>query len=69
MTLDSGSPEKANVLMESMQEKGLGYLAVNLGFYKTLFSVPGSSTSSEIPQAGSDEMVLSNGLIRFLDRP
>jgi methionine-gamma-lyase len=32
--------------MELMQIN-LGYLAVSLGFYKTLFS-PGTSTSSEI---------------------
>ncbi len=48
MTLDVGSLDKANALMEMMQEKNLGYLAVSLGFYKTLFSAPGSSTSSEI---------------------
>jgi methionine-gamma-lyase len=50
MTIDVGSLEKANKLMELMQKKNLGYLAVSLGFYKTLFSSPGSSTSSEIPE-------------------
>jgi methionine-gamma-lyase len=39
---------KANALMELMQSRNLGYLAVSLGFYKTLFSAPGTSTSSEI---------------------
>lgn len=65
MTLDVGTMEKANALMELMQTKGLGYLAVSLGFYKTLFSAPGSSTSSEIPMEEQIKMGLSNGLIRF----
>lgn len=65
MTIDAGSLEKANELMEIMQEKNLGYLAVSLGFYKTLFSAPGSSTSSEIPADEQAAMGLSDGLIRF----
>ena len=65
LTLDVGSLEKANELMEMMQEHNLGYLAVSLGFYKTLFSAPGTSTSSEIPVEEQKEMGLSNGLIRF----
>ena len=65
MTLDIGTLEKANALMELMQEKNLGYLAVSLGFYKTLFSAPGTSTSSEIPLEEQKEMGLTDGLIRF----
>lgn len=65
LTVDVGSLEKANELMELMQERNLGYLAVSLGFYKTLFSAPGSSTSSEIPEEEQKEMGLSDGLIRF----
>jgi len=65
LTIDVGSLEKANTLMELMQERNLGYLAVSLGFYKTLFSAPGSSTSSEIPEDEQKEMGLSDGLIRF----
>lgn len=65
MTLDVGSLEKANELMELMQHKNLGYLAVSLGFYKTLFSAPGTSTSSEIPMEEQIEMGLTDGLIRF----
>ncbi|TMM32389.1 aminotransferase class I/II-fold pyridoxal phosphate-dependent enzyme [Polaribacter aestuariivivens] len=65
LTIDVGSLEKANELMELMQHKNLGYLAVSLGFYKTLFSAPGSSTSSEIPEKEQKEMGLSDGLIRF----
>ncbi len=65
MTVDVGSSDKANELMELMQEKNLGYLAVSLGFYKTLFSAPGSSTSSEISPEEQKEMGLTDGLIRF----
>ncbi|WP_347925650.1 aminotransferase class I/II-fold pyridoxal phosphate-dependent enzyme [Pontimicrobium sp. SW4] len=65
LTIDVGSINKANELMEMMQEKNLGYLAVSLGFYKTLFSAPGSSTSSEIPDKEREAMGLSDGLIRF----
>ena len=65
LTIDVGTLEKANKLMELMQKENLGYLAVSLGFYKTLFSAPGSSTSSEIPEDEQKEMGLSEGLIRF----
>ena len=65
LTIDVGSLDKANQLMEMMQERNLGYLAVSLGFYKTLFSAPGSSTSSEIPEDEQQAMGLSDGLIRF----
>ena len=65
LTIDAGSLEKANELMELMQKRNLGYLAVSLGFYKTLFSAPGSSTSSEIPMEEQIEMGLTDGLIRF----
>lgn len=65
LTIDAGNLEKANALMELMQEKNLGYLAVSLGFYKTLFSAPGTSTSSEIAPEEQKEMGLTDGLIRF----
>lgn len=65
LTLDAGSLDKANEVMELMQQRNLGYLAVSLGFYKTLFSAPGTSTSSEIPLEEQAEMGLTDGLIRF----
>ncbi|UOU98103.1 aminotransferase class I/II-fold pyridoxal phosphate-dependent enzyme [Chryseobacterium daecheongense] len=65
LTLDAGTTEKANELMELMQQENLGYLAVSLGFYKTLFSCSGSSTSSEIPEEERSAMGISDGLIRF----
>jgi methionine-gamma-lyase len=65
MTVDVKTTEKANELMELMQAENLGYLAVSLGFYKTLFSCSGSSTSSEIPEEERLKMGISDGLIRF----
>lgn len=65
MAFDAGSLEKADELMELMQTRNLGYLAVSLGFYKTLFNAPGTATSSEIPIEEQKEMGLSDGLIRF----
>ena len=65
LTIDAGDLKKANTLMELMQQKNVGYLAVSLGFYKTLFSTPGSSTSSEIPEDEQKQMGLNEGLIRF----
>lgn len=65
LTVDAGTTDKANELMEMMQRENLGYLAVSLGFYKTLFSCSGSSTSSEIPEEEREAMGISDGLIRF----
>ena len=65
VTIDVGSLEAANKLMEKMQDKNLGYLAVSLGFHKTLFCAPGSSTSSEFSEDEQEKMGLSEGLIRF----
>ena len=65
IALDVKTVEMANKLMELMQNENLGYLAVSLGFYKTLFSASGTSTSSEIPEEEQKKMGLSPGLIRF----
>uniref|UniRef100_A0A832I3I7 Aminotransferase class I/II-fold pyridoxal phosphate-dependent enzyme n=1 Tax=Eiseniibacteriota bacterium TaxID=2212470 RepID=A0A832I3I7_UNCEI len=65
MTLDAGTSENANRLMARMQEAKVGYLAVSLGYFKTLFSAPGHSTSSEIPREERERMGISDGLIRF----
>ena len=65
LTIDTGNLEKANHLMELMQDNGIGFLAVSLGFYKTLFNAPGTGTSSEVPLEEQEEMGLNDGLIRF----
>ena len=65
MAVDAGDYEKASKLMTRMQEEKVGYLAVSLGYFKTLFSSPGHSTSSEIPEDEQKQMGLSAGLVRF----
>jgi len=65
VTFDCKTPEKANELMLKMQENKVGYFAVSLGFYKTLFSAPGLSTSSEIPPEEQQQIGLSPGLVRM----
>lgn len=65
IAIDLETTDKANDFMVAMQEKGVGYLAVSLGYFKTLFSNSGTSTSSEIPLAEQKEMGLSEGLVRF----
>ena len=53
------------MLMVRMQEEKVGYLAVSLGYFKTLFSAPGHSTSSEIPTEEQKEIGISEGLVRM----
>lgn len=65
LMIDVGNMKNAYDLMEDMQHEKIGYLAVSLGFYKTLFSAPGASTSSEIPEEEQKEMGLSDGFIRM----
>lgn len=65
LTLDAGSEETADELARRLQAAGVGYLAVSLGFHRTLFSPSGSSTSSEIPQDLQAAMGLTPGLLRF----
>lgn len=65
LALDLEETCTANKLMKRMQEEKVGYLAVSLGYFKTLFSSPGHSTSSEIPPEEQKEMGLSEGLVRM----
>lgn len=65
IALDAGNYEIASKLLVRMQQENVGYLAVSLGYFKTLFSSPGHSTSSEIPEEEQKRMGLSSGLIRF----
>lgn len=65
IAIDLITAERASKVMEAMEMKGVGYLAVSLGYFKTLFSNSGKSTSSEIPEQIQHEMGLSEGLIRF----
>jgi methionine-gamma-lyase len=63
--VDLKTKETANRFMELMQDANIGYLAVSLGSYKTLFSAPGCSTSSEIPEEERIQMGLTDGLVRI----
>ena len=65
IAIDLITKERSYEVMEEMQRKGIGYLAVSLGYFRTLFSNSGSSTSSEIPEDVQREMGMSPGLIRF----
>lgn len=63
--IDMETSERADALMEKMELAGVGYLAVSLGYFKTLFSCSGKSTSSEVPDEIQKEMGMSEGLVRF----
>lgn len=65
LALDFEMLENANIIMQKMQEANVGYLAVSLGYFRTLFSCSGHSTSSEIPPEVQKQMGLSAGLVRF----
>jgi methionine-gamma-lyase len=65
IAIDLETPQKAAETMEIMQSKDVGYLAVSLGYFKTLFSASGQSTSSEVPADLQLKMGLSPGLVRF----
>ena len=65
LTLDLKTGDMATEFMERLQDKNVGYLAVSLGFYKTLFNAPGKGTSSEVPEEEQAAMGLSDGLVRM----
>lgn len=65
ISIDLKTKEKASKFMTMMQDDGIGYLAVSLGFFRTLFSNSGTSTSSEVPESIQQEMGLSEGLVRY----
>ncbi len=65
MALIVDSSKTANRFMKKMQKEQVGYLAVSLGYFKTLFSCSVKSTSSEIPEDVQRKMGLYEGLVRF----
>ena len=65
LAIDAGDSKSADSLMERLQANKVGYLAVSLGYFKTLFSSPCHSTSSEIPKEEQVKMGLSEGLVRM----
>ncbi len=66
LTLDCGTREAADALMDELQNvEQFGLIAVSLGYFDTLMSCSGSSTSSEIPLDEQRAMGLSPGLLRI----
>lgn len=66
LAIDCGSREKAELLMDILQnEEKFGFIAVSLGYFDTLISCSGSSTSSEIDIEDQQRMGLSPGLLRI----
>lgn len=66
LALDCKTRETADRLLDVLQNREqFGLIAVSLGFYDTLMSCSGSSTSSEIPEEEQKEMGLSPGLLRI----
>ncbi len=65
LAVDVGNQHDADQLMTKMQEEKVGYLAVSLGYFKTLFTSPSSSTASEISKEEQEKLGLSDGLIRI----
>jgi methionine-gamma-lyase len=65
VALELKSSKTANEFMRMLQMEGVGYLAVSLGYFKTLFSNSGKSTSSEVPEELQRKIGLNEGLVRF----
>ncbi len=65
LTLDAGDADTANELMSHLQnEQRFGYLAVSLGYFDTLMSCSGASTSSEMSDEDQRVAGISPGLVR-----
>jgi len=65
LSIDTGTKKLANDLMVAMQNREVGFIAVSLGYFKTLFSNSGTSTSSEVPTDVQHSMGLPPGLVRI----
>ena len=64
-TIDLGDEQSANTLMDNLQnEQRFGYMAVSLGYFDTLMSCSGSSTSSEMTDDDKQAAGISAGLVR-----
>jgi len=66
LTIDMGTVEHANELLDLLQnEYQFGYVAVSLGYFDTLMSCSGSSTSSEMTDEDKSAAHISPGLVRL----
>jgi len=66
LTIDTGSTERANELMEVLQNRDrFGFMAVSLGYFDTLMSCSATSTSSELSETEREQAAISPGLVRI----
>ena len=66
LTLDMGTEDLANQLMDMLQnDYRFGYMAVSLGYFDTLMSCSGSTTSSEMTEEDKIDAGISPGLVRM----
>lgn len=66
LCIDMETEERANKLMHHLQNSTqFGFLAVSLGYYETLMSCSGSSTSSEMNDEEKALARISPGLVRM----
>ncbi|CAI0408882.1 unnamed protein product [Linum tenue] len=66
LALDMVTEDRANKLMNQLQNvTQFGFMAVSLGYYETLMSCSGSSTSSEMNEEEKEVAGISPGLIRM----
>jgi len=64
--LDLGTVQRAEQFMETLQnEFGFGFMAVSLGYFDTLMSCSGETTSSELTEAERLEAGISPGYVRI----
>lgn len=66
LTLDMGTQAAADELLDLLQnDYHFGYVAVSLGYFDTLMSCSGSSTSSEMTDEDKASACISPGLVRM----
>ena len=66
LTIDAGTSEKAEALMDDLQNtEGFGFMAVSLGYFDTLMSCSASSTSSEMSDEALAAAGIAPGLVRI----
>jgi len=66
LTIDAGSRQRAESLMDDLQNtEGFGFMAVSLGYFDTLMSCSASSTSSELTDEALKAAGIAPGLLRM----
>lgn len=66
LTINLETVERANRFMDILQnDHSFGFMAVSLGYFETLMSCSGSSTSSELSEEDKDAAGISPGLVRM----